>query len=156
MQNFEYKVTTRLVFVELVNSETFDVLSHRCPVSLISPSGFVYNCLSTERADILDKPTESIFGYITVLPGAFSAYRYIALQNDELGHGPLHSYFQGEELSGSKADVFQSNLYLAEDRILCWELVSKRGHSWILKYVKSASGETGECSFFASLLHFGC
>lgn len=29
-------------------------------------------------------------------------------------------------------------MYLAEDRILCWELVSKRGGSWILHYVKSA------------------
>lgn len=29
-------------------------------------------------------------------------------------------------------------MYLAEDRILCWELVSKRGCSWILHYVKSA------------------
>lgn len=32
--------------------------------------------------------------------------------------------------------------YLAEDRILCWELVAKRGHNWVLKYVKSAWGET--------------
>lgn len=29
-------------------------------------------------------------------------------------------------------------MYLAEDRILCWELVSKRGGAWILHYVKSA------------------
>lgn len=33
-------------------------------------------------------------------------------------------------------------MYLAEDRILCWELVAKRGDAWILKYVKSATGET--------------
>jgi len=33
-------------------------------------------------------------------------------------------------------------MYLAEDRILCWELVSKRGCSWILHYVKSAYGVT--------------
>ena len=33
-------------------------------------------------------------------------------------------------------------MYLAEDRILCFELVAKRNCSWILQYVKSATGET--------------
>ena len=41
---------------------------------------------------------ESVFGYITVLPGAFSAYRYIALQNDVTGQGPLQKYFLGETM----------------------------------------------------------
>lgn len=41
---------------------------------------------------------ESVFGYITVLPGAFSAYRYIALQNDVKGEGPLQKYFLGEKM----------------------------------------------------------
>jgi hypothetical protein len=41
---------------------------------------------------------ESVFGYITVLPGAFSAYRYIALQNDSVGEGPLQKYFLGEKM----------------------------------------------------------
>ena len=41
---------------------------------------------------------ESVFGYITVLPGAFSAYRYIALQNDSVGEGPLQKYFLGETM----------------------------------------------------------
>ena len=41
---------------------------------------------------------ESVFGYITVLPGAFSAYRYIALQNDVTGEGPLQKYFLGETM----------------------------------------------------------
>jgi hypothetical protein len=36
----------------------------------------------------------------------------------------------------------RSQMYLAEDRILCWELVSKRGCSWILHHVKSAYGVT--------------
>lgn len=39
-----------------------------------------------------------MFGYITVLPGAFSAYRYIALQNDSTGEGPLQKYFLGETM----------------------------------------------------------
>ena len=82
-------------------------------------------------SNILDKPTESreselklgssenptdrhflfllsVFGYISVLPGAFSAYRYIALKNDDMGRGPLASYFKGETLAGHDADVFTS------------------------------------------------
>ncbi|OAV87411.1 hypothetical protein PTTG_10199, partial [Puccinia triticina 1-1 BBBD Race 1] len=71
-----------------------------------------------------------------------STYRYIALKNNEIGRGPLALYFKGKTLAGRDADVFTSNMYLAEDRILCWELVAKRGHNWVLKYVKSAWGET--------------
>jgi len=58
-------------------------------------------------SNILDKPTESVFGYITVLPGAFSAYRYIALKNDSEGNGPLSSYFKGEKLHGKEAGKIQ-------------------------------------------------
>jgi cellulose synthase/poly-beta-1,6-N-acetylglucosamine synthase-like glycosyltransferase len=29
-------------------------------------------------------------------------------------------------------------MYLAEDRILCWELVAKRGDAWVLKFVKAS------------------
>ena len=43
---------------------------------------------------------------------------------------------------GAGADIFTANMYLAEDRILCWELVSKRGGAWILHYVKSAYAVT--------------
>nr|KAK5442132.1 Chitin synthase, class 2 [Exophiala xenobiotica] len=104
---------------------------------LVASQNFEY-----KMSNILDKPLESVFGYITVLPGALSAYRYYALQNDPSGHGPLSQYFKGETLHGADADVFTANMYLAEDRILCWELVAKRGEQWVLKFVKSAYGET--------------
>ena len=104
---------------------------------LVASQNFEY-----KMSNILDKPLESVFGYITVLPGALSAYRYYALQNDATGHGPLSQYFKGETLHGKDADVFTANMYLAEDRILCWELVAKRDERWVLKYVKSATGET--------------
>lgn len=110
---------------------------------LVASQNFEY-----KMSNILDKPLESVFGYITVLPGALSAYRYHALQNDATGHGPLSQYFKGETLHGQNADVFTANMYLAEDRILCWELVAKRNERWVLKYVKSATGETdvpGKC-----------
>jgi chitin synthase len=104
---------------------------------LVASQNFEY-----KMSNILDKPLESVFGYITVLPGALSAYRYYALQNDPTGHGPLSQYFKGEQLQGQDADVFTANMYLAEDRILCWELVAKRNEQWVLKFVKSAVGET--------------
>ena len=60
---------------------------------LVAAQNFEY-----KMSNILDKPLESVFGYITVLPGAFSAYRYIALQNDAKGEGPLQKYFLGETM----------------------------------------------------------
>jgi len=45
-------------------------------------------------------------------------------------------------MHGAGADIFTANMYLAEDRILCWELVSKRGGAWTLHYVKSAYAVT--------------
>ncbi|KAH3685749.1 hypothetical protein WICPIJ_003268 [Wickerhamomyces pijperi] len=105
---------------------------------LVASQNFEY-----KMSNILDKPLESVFGYISVLPGALSAYRYKALLNHEDGTGPLNSYFKGESaMAGPARDVFSANMYLAEDRILCWELVAKRNASWVLKYVKEATGET--------------
>ncbi|KAI4207291.1 MAG: hypothetical protein LQ346_000659 [Caloplaca aetnensis] len=114
---------------------------------LVASQNFEY-----KMSNILDKPLESVFGYITVLPGALSAYRYYALQNDVTGHGPLSQYFKGETLHGQDADVFTANMYLAEDRILCWELVAKRDERWVLKYVKSATGETDVPGMHGSIL----
>ncbi|CAO3669386.1 unnamed protein product [Umbelopsis vinacea] len=105
---------------------------------LVAAQNFEYKI-----SNILDKPLESVFGYISVLPGAFSAYRYIALQNDVNGQGPLEKYFLGETLHGGiKSGIFEANMYLAEDRILCYELIAKKDQAWILHYVSSAYGET--------------
>lgn len=180
---------------------------------LVAAQNFEY-----KMSNILDKPLESVCGFITVLPGAFSAYRYKALINmdgydklrrkncfteegphqnpfqmdsvmkneanvqqaEELGPptegeteaaaaataaearealrlqsdpvsddlllngSPLGQYFKGEtmKLQGKSAGIFTANMYLAEDRILCFELVTKKGENWLLKYVKSAHATT--------------
>ncbi|KAI9030244.1 chitin synthase-domain-containing protein [Hyaloraphidium curvatum] len=92
----------------------------------------------------LDKPLESSFGYISVLPGAFSAYRYSALTNISPGVGPLAAYFHGESVHSGAASggILESNMYLAEDRVLCFELVAKPGEAWVLRYIASAAAVT--------------
>ncbi|KAF9486513.1 chitin synthase 2 [Pholiota conissans] len=114
-----------------------------CSLILASPLVASQN-FEYKMSNILDKPLESVFGYISVLPGAFSAYRYKALLNGPDGKGPLASYFKGETMhaGGSGAGLFERNMYLAEDRILCFEIVTKKREGWVLKYVKSAKAST--------------
>lgn len=96
-------------------------------------------------SNILDKPLDSSFGYVSVLPGAFSAYRYKAIQGR-----PLDQYFRGDHslanVLGNKGvngmGIFKKNMFLAEDRILCFELVAKAGAKWRLAYVKASQAET--------------
>lgn len=107
---------------------------------LVAAQNFEY-----KMSNILDKPLESSFGYVSVLPGAFSAYRYRAIQGR-----PLEQYFHGDhslaDRLGPKGihgmDIFTKNMFLAEDRILCFELVAKAGDRWTLSYVKPSKAET--------------
>ncbi|MBW0494345.1 hypothetical protein O181_034060 [Austropuccinia psidii MF-1] len=107
---------------------------------LVSAQNFEY-----KMSNILDKPLESSFGYVSVLPGAFSAYRYRAI----LGR-PLQQYFHGDHSLSARLGkkgiqgmgIFKKNMFLAEDRILCFELVAKANSRWTLGYVKPAKGET--------------
>jgi chitin synthase len=107
---------------------------------LVAAQNFEYKI-----SNILDKPLESSFGYVSVLPGAFSAYRFRAIMGR-----PLEQYFHGDHtLSkrlGSKGiegmNIFKKNMFLAEDRILCFELVAKAGSKWHLTYIKASKGET--------------
>ncbi|KAI0481350.1 glycosyltransferase family 2 protein [Xylariaceae sp. FL0804] len=143
---------------------------------LLNPIVAVQN-FEYKISNVLDKPLESAFGYVTVLPGAFSAYRFRAVMGR-----PLEQYFHGDhtlsKILGKKGidnmNIFKKNMFLAEDRILCFEVVAKRGQKWHLSYIKAAKGETdvpeGSAEFLGqrrrwlngsfaaglySLMHFG-
>ncbi|KAJ8294291.1 Chitin synthase 1 [Rhodotorula toruloides] len=117
---------------------------------LIAAQNFEY-----KMSNVLDKPTESAFGYVAVLPGAFSAYRFTAIQGR-----PLNQYFHGDGTLAARLGpkgtdgmtIWMKNMFLAEDRILCFELVAKANESWVLGYVKPAKGETDAPETAAELI----
>ncbi|CAN9094002.1 unnamed protein product [Alternaria sp. RS040] len=112
--------------------------------ALLNPLVAIQN-FEYKISNILDKPLESSFGYVSVLPGAFSAYRFRAIMGR-----PLEQYFHGDHTLSKKLgkkgidgmNIFKKNMFLAEDRILCFELVAKAGSKWHLSYVKASKGET--------------
>jgi cellulose synthase/poly-beta-1,6-N-acetylglucosamine synthase-like glycosyltransferase len=73
----------------------------------------------------LDKAAESLFGFVSVLPGAFSAFRWKAIKGE-----PLRQFLRGQTLTDSNNEIFPAckiaNKYLAEDRIMCLEIVAKQ------------------------------
>ncbi|KAJ9644808.1 Chitin synthase, class 3 [Knufia peltigerae] len=76
--------------------------------------------LEYKISNVGDRPLESgPFGYVSVLPGAFPAYRCRAIMGR-----PLEQYFHGIQTIGGK-NIFKKNMFLADDRILCSELVAK-------------------------------
>ncbi|KAE9029746.1 Chitin synthase [Phytophthora rubi] len=92
-------------------------------------------------SNLMDKSLESVLGFISVLPGAFSAYRYEAIRAEK-GAGPLPEYFKSLTTSTRDLGPFKGNMYLAEDRILCFELLARRGRNWTMHYVKDAIART--------------
>jgi cellulose synthase/poly-beta-1,6-N-acetylglucosamine synthase-like glycosyltransferase len=99
---------------------------------------------------ILDKAFESIIGYITVLPGAFSAYRFEALQPDN-EKGPLWGDYFKSIRKPHLMDCYHANIYLAEDRVLCLSLVSAEGKRNLLRYVRRSVAYTDPPPDFEAL-----
>lgn len=112
----------------------FSTVVRRVLILVVAAQNFEY-----KMSNILDKPLyvqpliqfsmrsaecdfyrESVFGYITVLPGAFSAYRYIALQNDSVGEGPLQKYFLGEKMARFHLCLFDRQTLTSDLTARCW------------------------------------
>ncbi len=141
-----------------------------------------------KMANALDKAFESVFGYVSVLPGAFCAFRtgpwvrpaagFAGRYNSNSGAGtagpggstrslaasscsplsgnPLEEYFRPltrKHIRGfDSLGPFNKNMYLAEDRVLCWELVAKDGEDNLLRYVKGSIAETDPMGDLAGLI----
>ncbi|KAG0214021.1 Chitin synthase, class 2 [Mortierella sp. NVP41] len=98
-------------------------------------------------SSVLEKPFESIFGYISVMPSALVAYRYETLLPEPIsGKGPLTTYFEPDYLvfSDDHRDVGEvlEYSYFAEDQILPFLVATRPRAQNTMQYVRSAWAET--------------
>ncbi|RIB26150.1 Glycosyltransferase Family 2 protein, partial [Gigaspora rosea] len=91
-------------------------------------------------SNILIKPMESIFGYISSLSGDFSAYWYSRIRIRSSNSALLDSTSITEETSNNN-NILINNDFLAKNNAICFELISKRNFSWLLHYESSSQAE---------------
>ena len=103
----------------------------------LTPSYFlvIAQFVEYKLSNFVDKAFETLFGFVSVLPGAFSGYRWKAINGP-----PLVQYFKG--LDKTNLTCFQSNMYLAEDRIMCLSIVVNTERNDTLAYVPGAVAVT--------------
>jgi cellulose synthase/poly-beta-1,6-N-acetylglucosamine synthase-like glycosyltransferase len=83
-----------------------------------------------------DKCAESFFGFTSVLPGAYSLFRWKAIKGP-----PLDMFFKNT----TREDIPtcpEANEYLAEDRIMCLQIYIKEGTGYTVQYVPDAKAVT--------------
>ncbi|KAL4488449.1 hypothetical protein ABPG72_013017 [Tetrahymena utriculariae] len=96
-------------------------------------------------AHMLDKNFESLLGFLHVLPGAWSAYRYKALEikisqrQNLLQKRYFKQLINPDQLEGN---IQEANMFLAEDRILCLGIYCQPDSNFILKYIPDAQAFT--------------
>ena len=76
---------------------------------------------------------ESVCGFVMEAPSSFAAYRWVAIRGQ-----PLNHYFFVEENSISDMGPYHANAFLAEDRMLAMELVTKTQRRWRTAFVPDA------------------
>ncbi|EAR87998.1 chitin synthase (macronuclear) [Tetrahymena thermophila SB210] len=92
-------------------------------------------------AHMVDKNFESLLGFLHVLPGAWSAYRYEALQVKFEGRETILQKAYFKQLLNPRrleGNIYEANMFLAEDRILCLGLYCQPQKDYILKYIPDA------------------
>ena len=85
----------------------------------------------------MDKAAESLFGFVSVLPGAFSTFRWECIKGR-----PLNEFLKGSKDEFGDISKMMSwsnaNKYLAEDRIMWLEIIAKVSEDYVIHYVPGA------------------
>ncbi|ELU41619.1 chitin synthase G [Rhizoctonia solani AG-1 IA] len=99
---------------------------------LVAAQNFEY-----KMSNILDKPLESSFVSLCCLVPSLptDTAPFLAARWSNTSMVITRKGIHG-------MNIFTKNMFLAEDRILCFELVAKAGDRWTLTYVKPSKAET--------------
>ncbi|MGM3185743.1 hypothetical protein [Musicola paradisiaca] len=94
-------------------------------------------------------PVGYFLGYLEVIPGACSLIRWEAIsKNDCDPTSPLFGYFRGLSPDG----LLQKNLYLAEDRVLGFEIIKNNAQEYKLGFNPNAGVEIDSCKTLSELI----
>lgn len=83
-----------------------------------------------------DKACESFFGFTSVLPGAYSVFRWKAIKGT-----PLDTFFKNVTRAETPTCA-EANEYLAEDRIMCLQVYIKEHTGYTVQYIPDAKAFT--------------
>lgn len=84
-----------------------------------------------------DKANESFFGFNSVLPGAYSLFRWDAIRGE-----PLDQFFRNVYRTDDPTSCAEANEFLAEDRIMCLQIYIKADEKYYLTYVPECKAIT--------------
>jgi len=153
-QPFEFKVDPNSFFLFRWLPKFFNIFFYIINILMV----FLEYLFSIEKAQkfeyafahIFDKAFESFFGFISVLPGAWSAYRWDALTEDSL----LEKEYFKTVLTPDYVfkTIKEANKILAEDRLLCLAIFTKKNNKFILKYCPDAIARTDLVNTIPGLL----
>ncbi|KAI3575845.1 chitin synthase-domain-containing protein [Fusarium oxysporum f. sp. albedinis] len=85
----------------------------------------------------LNRSFESATGFLSLLPGACSAYRYVGSAGKPLEDMLLAdpTWIQSHDDLRPSLSPVNLNRHLADDRVICFRIISKPNTHWLLKYV---------------------
>jgi len=94
-------------------------------------------------------PAENLCGYMSVVPGQFCGVNWhsLSLATDE-SSSPLTRYLSGNDGTSASTTI----MYLAEDRVMGFELYTNKGSDYQLTYAPQAQCYTDPCNTLEELL----
>jgi chitin synthase len=93
-----------------------------------------------------DKACESFFGFNSVLPGAYSVFRWKAIKGE-----PLDEFFRSVTREDFPSCA-EANEFLAEDRVMCLQIYIKKNCKYHLAYIPDCKAFTDAPDSLAVLI----